>query len=543
MSDSMGKGRRVVTEAPTEFDVVIVGAGFAGMYMLYKAREMGLSACVFEAGSGVGGTWYWNRYPGARCDAESMQYSYQFSDQLQQEWEWTERYAAQPEILRYANHVADRFDLRRDIRFNACVIAIVFDEEKRTWLFETSDGTSVSARFCVTAMGCLSVPYLPAIEGLKSFKGPHYHTAQWPHEGVDFAGKRVGVLGTGSSAIQAIPQIAKEASELFVFQRTPNYMVPAQNRPLGREEQQRIKAAYANLRLAAKQSISGTLLDINRMSALAATPEERQREYEWRWQEGGFVFLGAYLDLLFDRRANETAAEFVRAKIRETVEDPNVAALLSPNDVFGCKRLCVDIDYWATFNRTNVTLVDVSKVPIEAITASGVRVGEKEYELDVVVLATGFDAMTGALLKVDIRGRGGLSLRDKWSQGPRTYLGLGMAEFPNLFMITGPGSPSELTNMIPSIEQHVEWIADCISYLRANGLKQIVPSAEAEETWTAHVSEVAGASLRSTCDSWYFGANVPGKPRVYLAYTGGFPVYVKKCEDVAANGYEGFALS
>jgi cyclohexanone monooxygenase len=542
MSDLHQKIPKIQAGSAGEFDLVIIGAGFAGMYMLFKARERGLSTRVLEAGNGVGGTWYWNRYPGARCDAESMQYSYQFSEALQQEWEWTERYAAQPEILRYANHVADRFDLRRDIQFNVRVTSTAFDEATAKWVIETDDGTLMSASFCVAAMGCLSSTYLPDIEGLDSFKGDFYHTGQWPHDVTEFSGMRLGVIGTGSSAIQLIPQLAKQAAQLFVFQRTPSYVVPAKNGPLDKDLQQRTKATYPELRRAAKQNASGLLIDVNQRSALDATPEERQLEYERRWQQGGFGFIGAYRDLLFDRKANDTAAEFVRAKIRETIKDPKVAELLSPSHAIGCKRLCVGIDYWETFNRPNVTLVDVSKEPIEAITPSGLKIGDREYALDGIVFATGFDAMTGALLKVDIRGRAGLSLRDKWTDGPRTYLGLGVADFPNLFIITGPGSPSELTNMLPTIEQHVEWIADCISYLRAYGLKQIVPSVEAEEAWVAHVREVAGTTLRLTCNSWYLGANVPGKPRVYLPYAGGFPVYVKKCEEVAAKGYQGFAL-
>jgi cyclohexanone monooxygenase len=542
MSDLQRHVRKVEARSASEFDVVIIGAGFAGMYMLFKAREMGLSTRVFEAANGVGGTWYWNRYPGARCDTESMQYSYQFSDALQQEWEWTERFATQPEILSYANHVADRFDLRRDIQFNARVTSAVFAEATGKWTIETDDGIRVLASFCVAAMGCLSAIYQPDIKGLESFEGASYHTGQWPHDGVDFTGMRVGIIGTGSSAIQAIPHIAKQATELVVFQRTPNYMVPAHNGPLDKEYQQRTKANYAELRRAAKQNRIGTLIEMNQMSALDATPEERQREYARRWQQGGFAFLGAYRDLVSDREANDTATEFIRAEIRKIVKDPKVAERLSPRYAIGCKRLCVDIDYWETFNRPNVTLVDVSEVPIESITPSGVKIGDREYALDGIVFATGFDAMTGALLNVDIRGRDGLALREKWTDGPRTYLGLGVADFPNLFIVTGPGSPSELTNMIPTIEHHVEWITDCIGYLRARGLKQIVPSADAEEAWVNHVREVAGASLRGTCNSWYLGANVPGKPRVYLPYAGGFPVYVKKCDEVAAKGYEGFEL-
>lgn len=526
-----------------QVDVAIVGAGFAGMYMLLKARDLGFSVRAYETGSDVGGTWYWNRYPGARCDTESMQYSYQFSEALQQEWEWSERFAAQPEILRYASHVADRFDLRKDIQFNSRVVAASFDQTTGRWLLEIDDGSRVSARFLIAAMGCLSAAYQPDIEGLSSFEGTCYHTGRWPHEEVDLRGKRVGVIGTGSSGIQAIPQLAKQAGELIVFQRTPNFMVPARNGPLDPERQQRTKAAYGELRRAAKQNRLGMLIDMSQDSALDASAQQRQLEYERRWQEGGFTFVGAYRDLLSHPKANETAADFIRSKIREVVEDPEVAELLSPRYTFGCKRLCVDTDYWRTFNRPNVTLVDVSKAPIEAISPRGVKTTEKEYPLDSIVFATGFDAMTGALLKVDIRGRNGLSLRDKWRDGPRSYLGIGIVDFPNLFVITGPGSPSELTNMIPTIEQHVEWIANCLGHMRDRGHAQIAPLPAAEEAWVNHVQEVASGSLRWTCNSWYLGANIPGKPRFYLPYTGGFPAYVKKCEDVVANGYEGFEFT
>jgi cyclohexanone monooxygenase len=525
------------------FDVVIVGAGFAGMYMLHRVRAMGLSARVFEAGSGVGGTWFWNRYPGARCDVESVQYSYQFCEALQQEWDWSERYAPGPEILRYANHVADRFDLRRDIQFNTRVRAATFDEEAGQWIIDTGADTPVSAAFCVMATGCLSSVNVPKFKGVDAFKGETYHTGHWPHEDVDFTGKRVGVIGTGSSAIQAIPIIAQQARQLFVFQRTPNYTVPARNAPLDPQIRRAVKADYAGMRKRAKQMPNGLDFKFNPVSALDATPEERRREYEARWAEGGVTFMGSFGDLLLNPAANDTAAEFVRRKIRETVRDPNVAEALSPRNVIGCKRLCVDTGYWETFNRPNVTLVDVSGTPIEGITSDGINVRAKQYALDAIVFATGFDAMTGALAAIDIRGRAGLPLKQKWSEGPRTYLGLAMAGFPNLFTITGPGSPSVLTNMLPSIEQHVEWIADCLGYLRGHRLRQIEPRLEAEDAWVSHNTAVAGTSLRSTCSSWYVGANVPGKPRVFMPYIGGFPAYVQKCNEVAATGYEGFALT
>jgi cation diffusion facilitator CzcD-associated flavoprotein CzcO len=527
----------------SSYDVVIVGAGFAGMYMLHRLRGLGFSAHVYEAGSGVGGTWYWNRYPGARCDVESMQYSYQFDDALQQEWNWTERYSPQPEILRYANHVADRYDLRRDITFDTRVTSARFDEAAGRWQIETDTGRRVTARWCVMATGCLSSPNTPKIEGLDSFAGERYHTGNWPHEEVDFTGNRVGVIGTGSSAIQSIPLIAEQAEHLVVFQRTPNYMVPAHNAPLDPAFRDQVKASYAEMRARAKRTPSGIDLPFNLASALDSAPEERRRAYEERWNVGGFTFMGAFGDLLLKQEANDTAAEFVRAKIRAVVKDPTVARTLSPANVIGCKRLCVDTGYWTTFNRGNVTLVDVSERPIEAITPTGVKAHGREYAIDALVLATGFDAMTGALSKIDIRGRGGRALKDKWSEGPRSYLGLAVAGFPNLFTITGPGSPSVLTNMLPTIEQHVEWIADCIGWMRDKAIAVVEASAEAEDAWVAHNREVAGNTLRSTCSSWYVGANVPGKPRVFMPYIGGFPVYVEKCRDVASKHYEGFVLS
>jgi len=531
------------TDTRSTFDAVIVGAGFAGMYMLYRLRELGFSVRVYEAGSGVGGTWYWNRYPGARCDVESVQYSYQFSDALQQEWEWTERYATQPEILRYANHVADRFDLRKDIQFETRVSATTFDEGRHCWTIVLADGTEVSARFCIMATGCLSSTNTPQFPGLDSFRGTVYHTGHWPHHEVDFSGQRVGVIGTGSSAIQSIPLIAEQAQHLFVFQRTPHYTVPAHNAPLDPEYRRRVKAEYPARRSRAKQMFAGIDLRLNDRSALQTTDAERQREYEARWAFGGVSFMGAFNDLLFNADSNATAAEFVRGKIREIVRDPELAAALSPRYVIGCKRLCVDTGYYATFNRANVSLVDVGRSPIEAIAPQGVRVAGKLYEIDSLVLGTGFDAMTGALTRIDIRGKSGEALREKWHGGPRAYLGLMIAGFPNLFTITGPGSPSVLTNMLPSIEQHVDWIADCLVFLRERGLAQIEPTPEAEDEWVAHVNEVAGTNLRSTCSSWYVGANVAGKPRVFMPYIGGFPAYVQKCCEVVAAGYRGFALS
>ena len=520
-----------------------MGAGFAGMYLLHRLRGLGFRVQVMEAGSDVGGTWYWNRYPGARCDVESMQYSYQFDDELQQEWEWSERYATQPEIIRYARHVADRFDLRRDIRFNCRVAAAHLDETQDIWRITTEAGDTLSARWFVMATGCLSSANMPDIPGIDSFRGQIYHTGQWPHEDVDLTGKRVAVIGTGSSAIQSIPIIAEQAASLTVFQRTANYAIPARNRPLDPEDVARTKAHYREMRAQAKQMPAGILFQANDVSARAVDDAERQARFEHRWQKGGLTFLGAFNDLLLDAESNRYAADFVRNKIRETVKDPEVAELLCPTNIIGCKRLCVDSGYYETFNRPNVHLVDISDSPIEALTARGLRTAGEEHAFDCIVFATGFDAMTGSLLRVDIRGSGGRPLADKWQEGPKTYLGLMTAGFPNMFMVTGPGSPSVLTNMLPSVEQHAEFIADCIAHIAENGLKRIEAETEAEEAWVAHGDQVAGLTLRSTCSSWYIGANIPGKPRVFMPYIGGFPAYLDKCADVVANGYEGFRLS
>ena len=529
--------------APETVDAVVVGAGFAGLHMLHRLRQSGFSAQAFEAGGDVGGTWYWNRYPGARCDVESMEYSYSFSEALQQEWEWTERYAGQPEILRYANHVAERFDLRRDIAFRTKVTAAVFDEDANRWRIDTDAGTHVAARFLIMATGCLSSANTPDFEGLGSFRGATYHTGRWPHEEVCFSGQRVGVVGTGSSAIQAIPVIAEEAAQLTVFQRTPNYSIPARNGPLDPEFAREIKAEYARFRARNYRMHAGfgSKRPPNNAPALGDDAATREANYAARWQRGGFGFLGAYNDLLLNRQANETAAAFARARIRETVADPETAELLCPDNVIGCKRPCLDTRYFETYNRPNVSLVDARANPIERITPAGVVAGGEEHALDCIVFATGFDAMTGAVLGVDIRGCDGLPIQRKWEAGPRTYLGLCTAGFPNLFLISGPGSPSVLTNMICSIEQHVNWIADCMERLRADGVGTIEATPEAEENWVAHVNAVANLTLYPTCNSWYLGKNIPGKPQVFMPLVG-FPAYVDKCDAVAANGYDGFQL-
>ncbi|RZN31118.1 NAD(P)/FAD-dependent oxidoreductase [Bradyrhizobium sp. Leo121] len=527
------------------YDVVVVGAGFSGMYMLHRLRGLGFTARVYEQGSGVGGTWYWNRYPGARCDVESMQYSYSFSEELQQEWDWSERYAPQPEILRYANHVADRFDLRSDIQFDTRVDAAVFDETKKLWSVTTADGKTVTAKFVVLATGCLSNARKPDIKGLDRFKGQVYHTGHWPHEQVDFTGLRVGVIGTGSSGIQSIPVIAEQASHLTVFQRTANFSIPARNARLLDEERAWFRANYPEIRRVEREvARNGIYTDLPDRGALDDGDNERRAKYEARWQRGGLTFMSAYNNLALDQVANDTAANFVREKIAEIVKDPETAKLLQPNShPIGSKRICVDTDYFATFNRPNVTLVDIKSSPIEEITESAVRTTACEYELDALVLATGFDAMTGSVAKIDIRGRDGLTLNRKWAEGPRTYLGLMSAGFPNLFIITGPGSPSVLSNMIVSIEQHVDWISDCVDYMRERELDTMEATREAEDKWVTHVNEVAYTTLYPQANSWYMGANIPGKPRIFMPYIGGVGPYRQICNEVAAKGYNGFAMT
>jgi cyclohexanone monooxygenase len=528
---------------PSTVDVVIVGAGFAGMYMLHRLRGLGMSARVFEAGSGVGGTWYWNRYPGARCDVESMQYSYSFSPELQQEWQWSELFASQPEILRYANHVADRFDLRRDIQFNTRVTQAHFDRTAHRWEVRTDRGDVVSARHCVMATGCLSNARVPDFPGLDRFNGKTYHTGHWPHEGVDFTGKRVGVIGTGSSAIQAIPVIAQQAAHVTVFQRTPNFSIPSRNGPMTDTYAESWKSDYPTHREKARHMRTGILNNPNDVSALELSDAERQRIFEERWAAGGTNFMAAFNDLIFDAQANDTAANFVRDKIRAMVRDPAIAELLAPkNHPIGTKRICVDTDYYTTYNRDNVTLVDARTTPVSELTEGGLRAGDTEYEFDAIVFATGFDAMTGALTSIDIAADG-MTLRQKWEGGPTTYLGLMTAGFPNLFMITGPGSPSVLSNMMVSIEQHVDWIADCVAYLRAHRLDCIEATQAAEDAWVAHGNEVAHTTLYPLANSWYMGVNIPGKPQVFMPYIGGVGTYRDTCDEIAAEGYRGFTLS
>ncbi|MCC9205892.1 flavin-containing monooxygenase [Arthrobacter sp. zg-Y769] len=529
----------------TDFDAMIVGAGFAGMYMLKRLRDdLGLRVRVVERGDGVGGTWYWNRYPGARCDVESLFYSYSFSPELEQEWEWTERYPTQPEILRYANHVADRFDLRADIAFSTSVDSARYDEAQECWVVSTDDGAVSTARYLITAVGCLSASRVPDFEGMDTFRGPTYHTGQWPHEGVDFTGRRVGVIGTGSSGIQSIPQIAAQAAHLTVFQRTPNFSVPAVNHPLSAAEIEQTKSEYDQLRQAARMSPSGTN-PADPIGQVLELPEEvRTREMNQRWEYGGAGFMSAFLDTAVNPEANEVVAEYVRDRIREIVVRPEVAELLIPRDhPIGTKRICVDTDYYATYNRDNVTLISVRETPIDRITERGVVVAGELYEVDDIVFATGFDAMTGPLNAIALEGVDGVMLRDKWIAGPRTYLGIASAGFPNLFMITAPGSPSVLSNMMVSIEQHVDWIADHIAYAREHGIIRTEAEPSAEEAWGDHVNEVANLTLYPRAASWYMGANIPGKPRVFMPYVGGVGAYRALCDEIAGDGYRGFILT
>src|SRR4030088_584624 len=542
LQSSSGKSYASDTET---YDVVVVGAGFAGMYMLHRLRGLGLSVRVYEQGGDVGGTWYWNRYPGARCDVESMQYSYSFSDELQQEWDWSERYAPQPEILKYANHVADRFKLRSDIALNTRVARAAFDASANSWSVATSDGKTVTANYVVLATGCLSNARMPDIKGLSGFKGKVYHTGHWPHEPVDFTGQRVAVIGTGSSAIQSVPVIAEQASHLTVFQRTANFSIPARNAALTPEEREAFRAKYPEIRrFAREEARNGIYTEMPDRGALDDGDNERRAKYESRWNYGGLTFMAAYNNLALDRAANDTAADFVREKIAEIVRDPQTAKLLQPNShPIGTKRICVDTDYFAAFNRPNVTLVDIKSNPIEEITANAVRTGGKDYEVDALVLATGFDAMTGSVTRIDIRGRDGHTLNRKWAEGPRTYLGLRSAGFPNLFIITGPGSPSVLSNMMVSIEQHVDWITDCVAYMRGRGLDTMEAERQAEDSWVAHVNEVAHTTLYPQANSWYMGANIPGKPQIFMPYIGGVGPYREIGNDVVAKVYEGFTMT
>ena len=543
-------------------DVIVVGAGFAGMYAVYRLRELGLSVTVLEAGTDVGGTWYWNRYPGARCDVPSLEYSFGFSEELEQEWDWPEVFSAQPDILRYANHIADRFDLRRDIKFNTRVTAVAYQDDANVWRLTAESGETFEAPFCIMATGCLSVPNKPDLPGADTFEGLELHTGLWPKEPVDLAGKRVGIIGTGSSGVQAIPELARQAGHLTVFQRTPVYTVPANRKAMRGAVQQEFKDNYRRIREMQQHNAGGVSnfrpersvksVDTHtprsrsvRGSGAAIkslTPQERRA----RIVERGLNELLSFRDVYTDAEANEIANELFRDAVRHMVEDPETAEQLCPKDYgLGCKRQVLDRDYYDTFNRDDVTLVDLHDTPIETITPTGIRTTNQTHDLDVLVYATGFDAMTGALLKANITGRNGLALAEKWQYGPVTYLGLQMRGFPNLFTVTGPGSPSVLCNMLVAIEQHVNWIGDCIDYVRRTGLHTIEPTDAAEQMWIEHVNEVAEGTMYTapSCNSWYLGANIPGKPRIFMPYVGGYPRYKARCDEVAAHDYEGFQLA
>jgi cyclohexanone monooxygenase len=554
MTDSSGRGNGNGNGNGTTriFDAIIIGAGFAGLYAVYRLRKLGLNVRVFETGDGVGGTWYWNRYPGARCDVESLLYSYSFSEDLAREWTWTERYATQPEILRYLNYVADRFDLRRHIQFSTLVTEARFEEGTNRWRVNTEHGGSAEAQFCIMATGCLSEGVLPTIPGMETFQGETYRTSAWPKEGTDVAGKRVGIIGTGSSAVQAIPLIAEVAAHLTVFQRTPNFTIPARNTPHDPERVREFVENFADYRAQARR---GKILGAGDLSlppnergpskepALALTPERRREVYEHRWQHGGGQFVLAFPDIMIDESVNATAAQFIHAKIDEIVGNPAIAQALKPSGYpLGSKRVCVDTGYYDAFNRENVTLVNIKAAPIQRISEYGVQTAADFYPFDVLIYATGFDAITGALLKMDIRGRGGLALRKDWESGSRSFLGVAIAGFPNLFIITGPGSPSVLSNMIVSIEQHVEWISDCIAYLRAHGIATIEASSDTQSAWMHNVAVVADYTLFSKGESWYKGSNIPGKPRLFLPYLGGVGTFRDICDAIAAEGYGGFVL-
>jgi cation diffusion facilitator CzcD-associated flavoprotein CzcO len=532
------------TTEPETADAVIVGAGFAGLYLLHRLRGQGLRVVVLEAGDDVGGTWYWNRYPGARVDVGCINYSFSFSPELEQEYPWAERYAPQPEILAYARHVADRFGLRRDIRFGTRVTAARYEEPSRTWRIQAEGGSAITARYLVMATGCLSAAKLPEIPGIGAFRGPSYHTARWPHEGVDFRGLRVGLIGTGSSGVQSIPVIAEQAADLTVFQRTPAYSFPARNRPLRPGELEGVQARYAQWRQAARMSGFGVPVEPATTSIFAVSAQERNATLEDAWNGGSLTgLLSCYTDTSTSQQANDLVREFIHGKIRELVKDPRTAADLCPQYPVGTKRPCLDTGYYDAYNRDNVHLVSLRRTPLAEVTERGIRTSEREYACDAIVYATGFDAMTGALTRVDIRGRDGVSLAREWHAGPRAYLGIASAGFPNLFMITGPGSPSVLSNMMVSIEQHVDWVADALAYLDGNGLAAIEPTRQAQDAWVEHVNEIASRTLFDRANSWYLGANVPGKPRVFMPYAGGVGNYRLRCDEVARNGYEGFTLT
>lgn len=550
MNSNIDRGGQSAAGKTTELDVAVIGAGCAGLCAIYHYPRMGLRARLYEAGSGVGGTWYWNRYPGARVDIESMEYSLAFSEEVQQEWEWTERYASQAELLKYFNFVADRLDLRKDMQFNTRITSAVFDEETNRWVLSASNGERIIARHCVMTTGFLSAPNKPDFKGMENFKGKIYHTGEWPHEGVDFTGKRVGIVGTGSSSVQMTPIIGEQAAHLYVFQRTPAFAVPLRNHPMPPEYQQKVKANYGEWRYKERYQSFGGWIALNyeqvplvMQSALEVSEEERRAHFEERWKNGGLAFYNTYPDIYSNREANDTLADFLREKIRERVKDPATAELLMPTIPVLTKRLIADNGYYEAFNRDNVSLVDVRKTPIEEFTPKGLRVGDKEYELDAIILATGFDALTGALTRMDIRGRGGVTLKDHWDGGARTHLGLMSASFPNMYIIAAAGSPAPLFQPMLLCEEQIDWVGNAIRFLDKYGFAALEPRPEAEDNWGKLCTEAVGATLFPLTESWYVGANVPGKSSTGLSYFGGIGNYRRYCAEAAASGYADFVLA
>lgn len=537
-----------MTEANSNnFDAIIIGAGIAGLFQLYRLRELGMSVRVFEAGGDVGGTWYWNRYPGARFDSESYSYGYSFSKELLEEWEWKEHFSGQPENLKYVNYVADKFDLRRDIQFDSLVTAAHFDSELHRWTVRLADGTEAQCRYLITAIGVLSVPVMPTIDGIDDFEGESFHTGNWPHTPVDFRGKRVGIIGTGATGVQAITEIAKTVGHLTVFQRTPNYCAPLHNGEITPEEQVEIKASYDQIFAKCKTSHGAFVHNPVREKAVDATPEEREAFYEKLYGERGFsIWMGNYRDIMVDEEANRTISEFIKKKIRQRVNDPAVAEKLIPTDHgFGTRRLPLESGYFEVYNQDNVKLVDVRETPIERVTAKGIRTSDQEYEFDYIIYATGFDAVLGAFNRMDIRGEEGRALKDKWADGPRTLLGIQSEGFPNLFTLVGPHNAATFCNIPRCIEQNVEWVTDLLRHMKAEGHTTVAATKEAEDDWTAHVHETSERMLFTKVDSWFMGINpnLKGRDqRKFLLYAAGAPNYNEKCDEVAASNYQGFTF-
>jgi cation diffusion facilitator CzcD-associated flavoprotein CzcO len=533
--------------APTlDYEAIVIGAGMSGLYQLYRLRELGMKVRVFEAGTNVGGTWYWNRYPGARFDSESYSYGYSFSKELLGEWEWSEHFAGQPETLRYLNHVADKFDLRCDIQFRSRVAAAVYDEDSRSWGVQLEDGSRIRARFLITAIGPLSTPTLPRIEGRDDFKGQSFHTARWPHAPVDFAGKRVAVIGTGATGVQTIQTIAAEVGNLTVFQRTPNWCAPLHNGKIDPETQAKIKAGYPEMFARCQETFACFIHTPDPRGAFEVSDAEREAFYEQLYAERGFgIWQGNFRDILIDPKANATISDFVARKIRQRVKDPRIADKLIPkNHGFGTRRLPLETFYYEVYNRDNVELVDLTETPIERITPAGIRTSAAEYKFDIIIFATGFDAITGSFDKIDFRGAGGARLKDKWRSGPQTYLGLMVDDFPNMMMLMGPHTA--LGNIPRSIEYSVEWVTGLIRFARDNGLTRVEPTVTAVASWTDHVKALGVGLLSNEVNSWMTGinSNVDGKQtRIVARYSGSAPAYRARCDEVAANRYEELTLA